>query len=149
VVVGSRRHYRFRRPLSLDQFVTLPHILVSPRGDLKGIVDSVLAREGRERRVIAAVPLFFPALAAVRDSKAIATLPRRIGEAYADAFGLSVTRPPVIVRRFTIAAVRHRRNASNPFHIWLTETIRQIGQGAPRGVADPVSRPPSRRPAAR
>lgn len=124
-VVGGRATKK-RGPLTLERYLALPHILVSPGGDLRDIVDQLLEREGRSRRVIAAVPLFFPALAAVRGSRAVATIPRRIADSYAEAFDLWVAEPPVAIRRFTIAAVRHRRNQTSPLHLWLTTLLAEI-----------------------
>ena len=128
-VVGGRMTRR-RGRLTLDRYLALPHILVSPPGDLRGIVDSLLEREGRSRRVVAAVPLFFPALAAVKGSAAVATVPRRIAEGYAGAFDLWIAEPPIAIRRFTVAAVRHRRNQTSPLHLWLTELLAEIAAAA-------------------
>jgi len=149
LVVGSRGHQTLRGGLSLDRFLALSHILVSPGGDMRGIVDALLDRDGRQRRVIAAVPLFFPALAAVRDSRAIATLPKRIAMAYADAFGLSVARPPMPIRTFTVSAVRHRRNESSPLHLWLVRILEELSAPAPRSrgkasAAKPVASRPTK-----
>lgn len=144
LVVGSRSRETLRGRLTLDRYLALPHILVSPGGDMRGIVDSLLEREGRERRVIAAVPLFFPALAAVRDSRAIATLPKRIATAYADAFGLSIAVPPLSIRAFTVSAVRHRRNESSPVHLWLTNILCDLAEPEPRTPRKAVA---SKRPA--
>jgi DNA-binding transcriptional LysR family regulator len=124
-VVGGHATKR-KGALSLERYLALPHILVSPAGDLRGIVDTMLEREGRSRRVVAAVPLFFPALAAVRNSAAVATIPRRIAEGYAAAFELWVAEPPLAIRRFTISAVRHRRNQASPLHLWLTAILAEI-----------------------
>lgn len=125
---------RKRGPLTLERYLALPHILVSPGGDLRGIVDTLLERDGRTRRVVAAVPLFFPALAAVRGSRAIATIPRRIAEIYAPAFDLWVAEPPLAIRRFTVAAVRHRRNLANPLQLWLNDILREIVVAPEAGI---------------
>lgn len=124
-VVGGRATRR-RGRLTLERYLSLPHILVSPAGDLRGIVDALLEREGLSRRVVAAVPLFFPALAAVRGSSAIATVPRRIADGYAAAFDLWVGEPPIAIRNFTIAAVRHRRNQASALHTWMDGLLAEI-----------------------
>jgi len=43
-------------PVDLDAYCARPHLLVTPRGDLSGIVDEALARMGRTRRVLMGVP---------------------------------------------------------------------------------------------
>lgn len=112
-------------PLSLDRYLRLPHVLVSPRGDLLGVVDAKLADFGLSRRVIAAVPQFFPALATVVETGCLATLPDRFARRFAPGLGLVVTCPPLTLPRFTISAVHHRRSANDPKLLWL---LNQIGE---------------------
>ncbi len=110
-------------PLTLAEFVAADHVVVSPAGDLGGLVDAALAPLGLRRRVIAAVPQFFPALATVAATGCVATLPRRLAEVYAPSFGLVAHPPPLPLRAFTVSAVRHVRDAKNPLHDWLTAAL--------------------------
>jgi len=45
-------------PVDLDMFCSRPHVLVTPRGDLRGFVDEILEKIGRDRKVLAGVPDF-------------------------------------------------------------------------------------------
>jgi DNA-binding transcriptional LysR family regulator len=110
-------------PLTLERYAELPHVLVSPGGDLAGVVDDALAGCGLSRRVIAAVPQFFPALAAVAETDCIATLPERLARRYASTMGLAVTIPPLQLPSFTVSALRHRRNQHDPKLLWLLEQV--------------------------
>jgi DNA-binding transcriptional LysR family regulator len=103
----------------LEAFCAADHLVVSPAGDLTGVVDQALERIGRARRVAASVPLFFPALATVASSDMIATLPGRLVAAHAARFGLVIRQPPLTIRPFTVAAIRHQRNAKSAKHDWL------------------------------
>lgn len=132
LVVGARQRHRFKGRMSLEDYVRLPHILVSPGGDLRGVVDDLLAERGLSRHIAAALPLFLPALAAVEVSGAIATLPRRIAERYAGAFDLITVAPPLAIRDFEISAVRHRRDERNPLLDWITAKLRMASAGADR-----------------
>jgi DNA-binding transcriptional LysR family regulator len=106
-------------PMTLERYAGLPHVLVSPGGDLRGVADHALEAAGLTRRVVAAVPQFFPALAAVAGSDCVATLPARLARAYAPLFGLGVAEPPLELRRFPVMAVRHLRNARDPGVDWI------------------------------
>ena len=130
VVVGHRQRHDFGDTIPLRAYLKLPHILVSPAGDLRGVVDDLLDSKGLKRRVIAALPLFLPALAAVQSSNAIATVPRRIANIYAAAFDLITDEPPLPVRSFIISAVRHRRDERNPMHRWLIDKLKEISKAA-------------------
>ncbi len=112
--------------LTLARFLDLPHVLVSPQGDFSGIVDVTLAARGESRRVVAAIPQFFPALATVAATGAVATLPADVARRYAPAFGLALAPPPLPLRRFAVSALRHRRNASDPRLAWVTDALRDI-----------------------
>jgi DNA-binding transcriptional LysR family regulator len=103
----------------LDDYLAAPHVLVSPSGDLVGTVDRALAARGLARRVVASVPQFFPAFMVAAAAGCVATLPRRLATAVAPGFGLVAHPPPLELRAFTVAAVRHRRHERNPLHDWL------------------------------
>lgn len=108
---------------ALSAYLDSAHVVVSPRGGLTGIVDRALARTGRRRQVVLAVPQFLPALAILPGTDLVATLPARLVRAHAAAFGLHHAPPPVAIRRFATAAVRHRRDEKSPMLDWLTAEL--------------------------
>lgn len=107
----------------LETFAAQDHVVVSPAGDLSGVVDEELAKHGRSRHVVLSVPLFFPALAAVQGTRFVTTLPSRFAEKYAPLFGLETYQPPLEVRNFSVSAVWHRRNDRNTLLQWLIEKL--------------------------
>lgn len=115
--------------ISLDAYCTADHVLVSPGGDLTGVVDAELERLSRSRRVVLGLPAFLPALAAVRASGALVTLPARIAEAFAPGFGLVTALPPLAVRSFDVSAYWHRRNDQDPQLRWLVAQAEAAGGG--------------------
>jgi DNA-binding transcriptional LysR family regulator len=117
-----------RRNLGLDLYCTLDHVLVSLDGSLEGTVDTALARLGRQRRVVAALPSFLPAMAAVAESRAVVTLPRRIALAYAARFGLRCFDPPLPIRPFVVSAAWHRRHDGDPALRWLLEQVVAVAE---------------------
>ncbi|WP_421726351.1 LysR family transcriptional regulator [Bauldia sp.] len=132
-VVTRPGHPLLEGKLTAKRYAAARHLVVSPAGDLTGIVDRSLEPLGLTRAVTAAVPLFFPALAAVAASDLVATLPSRLVARFASAFGLESRPVPFAVRPFAVSAVRHRRDARSPLHVWLVETIADIT--ADRAVA--------------
>ncbi len=127
-VVGQRSVLG-EEPLTPARYAALPHILVSPGGDLRGVADEALATLGLERRVIAAVPQFLPALAILAETPAVATVPETLAHRMAPCFGLAVMTPPIALRRFTVSALRHRRNAQNARLLWLVAQIATLAPG--------------------
>ncbi len=123
-VVVRRDHPVIAQELSIDRYLEVDHLIVSPGGDLRGVVDDVLESTGRARRVSVSLPLFLPALAAVAGSDLVATLPIRLVRRFAAAFGLADFDTPVPIDGFTVSALRHRRDAANPLHDWLVDELR-------------------------
>ncbi len=123
-VIMRAGHPLLGQPMTADSYAGARHLVVSPGGDLSGIVDSALAALQLERRVDAAIPLFFPAMAAVAATDLIATVPHRMAEAHAASFGLVSLDPPVAIRSFEVSLVRHRRNARSGMVNWLCSQIR-------------------------
>lgn len=124
LVVASPGHPALSGDLSA--YAAARHVLVSPNGGLRGIVDHALEAKGMRRDVAAAVPLFFPGLAVAAESGLVATLPKRFVEQFAAAFGLASAPPPLALRSFTVSAIWHRRDARNPFHLWILERLREV-----------------------
>jgi DNA-binding transcriptional LysR family regulator len=119
-VVGRAHLMGDAADMPMDRYLALPHIITSPGGDLRGVVDDTLARSGLQRDVRASVPQFFPALATVAETDCIVTLPETIARRYGPALGLTCRTPPLPLRSFTIAALRHRRDARNARLDWFT-----------------------------
>lgn len=113
--------------LTLEGYLAARHLVVSPGGDLQGLVDDLLAARGLSRQVVIAAPLFLPALAMVAETGVIATVPSRIARRFAPAFGLVVQDAPLPIHTFEITAARHRRNARNPMLEWVVTELQTIG----------------------
>ncbi len=109
--------------LSLDAYCRANHVLISPGGDLRGIVDDRLEAMGRSRRIVLGLPAFLPALAAVSETDALVTLPARIARRFAKSFGLALAQPPLDIRRFTVSVFWHKRNDKDPKTLWLRRKI--------------------------
>jgi DNA-binding transcriptional LysR family regulator len=109
--------------ISLDAYCAADHILISPGGDLRGVVDDQLAAMNRRRRVVLGLPAFLPALAAVASSDALVTLPARVAQAFAPGFGLATAEPPIPVRPFPVSVFWHRRNDTDPRTRWISRQL--------------------------
>lgn len=113
--------------IDLDAYCAADHVLISPGGDLRGVVDGQLETMGRSRRVILGLPAFLPALAAVAASGALVTLPARVAQAFAPGFGLVTAEPPIPVRTFPVSVFWHRRNDTDPRTVWIRRQMKDLG----------------------
>jgi DNA-binding transcriptional LysR family regulator len=128
-VVARENHPLLKKKLTLKQYLDAQHIVVSLDGTVSGIVDVILARQGHSRRLVAAVPFFFTALATVARSDLIATIPSRLANAFAGRLGLRLYPPPIEIRPYTVSAVWHERNANSALHLWIVEQIQGYDGG--------------------
>ncbi|HWG06416.1 MAG TPA: LysR family transcriptional regulator, partial [Beijerinckiaceae bacterium] len=61
-------------PVDLDMYCARPHVLVTPRGDLKGFVDPILEKLGRRREVLVGVPDYGLLPHILRESQMLSTV---------------------------------------------------------------------------
>ncbi|MFO0750291.1 MAG: LysR family transcriptional regulator [Myxococcota bacterium] len=97
------------RRLTLEAYASLPHCEVALFGEPHDQVDRALARVGRSRSVLVAVPHFAVVPVVVAASDCVATLPERVARAFMGPRALRVAKPPVAVTSEQIVTVWHRR----------------------------------------
>ncbi|MDG3039768.1 LysR family transcriptional regulator [Roseicyclus marinus] len=114
--------------LTLEAYAAADHVLISPGGDLRGIVDTRLEAMGLSRRIVLGLPAFLPALSAVAASDAVVTLPARLARAFGPGFGLVLAAPPLELRRFPVSVLWHRRNDAEARSLWLRAQLRDLEQ---------------------
>jgi len=128
VTIARRGHPVVKGGLTLDDFVALDHVVVSPRGGgFAGPVDTALGKLGRKRRIAVSTAsfLFVPELVCTSDL--IATVPERLVRERAER--LQVLEPPLPVEGFAIGLVWHERTHRHPAHRWVRERVRTLCEG--------------------
>jgi len=97
VGIARRGHPGLKgKSLTPKAYAALPHLLFSPRGDPKGIVDEPLARlSGIRRRVVMTIPHISAAPLIVARTDLVAVIAERIARLYASEHGLMLFDPPV------------------------------------------------------
>lgn len=126
VCVVRKDHPRARRGLDLDTWCELPHAFVAPRGSPGGVVDEVLAKHGRRRRVALALPSFLIAPHVVACSDLVLTVGARIAEAYAALLPLKVLDAPVPLPGFEVRMWWHERTHHDPAQRWLRKVVTEV-----------------------
>jgi DNA-binding transcriptional LysR family regulator len=118
-------HRAARRPLTLDRFVALDHVLISPSGTGEAAVDVALRARGRTRRIVLRVPNFLSAPLVVAATDYIVTLPTRVARAVAAQHRLRLRRPPLELSGFAFSQFWHARHDDDPAHQWLRAEIKR------------------------
>lgn len=118
-------------PLSLDDYLTHPHLLISYDGR-RGIVDDLLEARGLTRRIVASTTHFAGAALQLTTLPALATLPTHAATVYADTLDLTATEPPLPMPRYTVSAIWHTTVADDPAHTWLRHLVGGAERSLPR-----------------
>jgi DNA-binding transcriptional LysR family regulator len=117
-------HPAAARPMDLDTFCGLAHVLVSPSGGgFVGAVDEALQRLGRSRRVQISVNNFLVVPDLVESTDLIATVPARLARHWRGL--LIAVSVPLEVPGFSVSMGWHARAHTDPAQLWLRETMRQ------------------------
>ncbi len=132
--VLRKGHPALRGRLTLRRYVALDHVLVAPRGDSRGVVDSVLEAQGLRRRVTRTVSSFLVAPHLVASSDCVLTVSKFIADRFAELLDLEVRKPPVSLEGFAVRLAWHRRFDDDPAHGWFREQIIEVAREVARGV---------------
>jgi DNA-binding transcriptional LysR family regulator len=122
----SPKQVGLKPPVSLEDYLRIPHVLTSLTEDAHGVVDDALAKLKRKRTIALVTPRFLSAPFIVRRAPVLATMPSKLARFFAEALGLSISPPPVPLPKFAISLLWHASYDRDPGHAWLRETIRQL-----------------------
>ena len=130
VCVVRAEHPRVGKKLTLERYLELGHVLVSPRGTRGGIVDDALAKIGKSRRVAVVVPHFLVAPFLVERTDLVLTLAARIAKSLEPAVKLKALAPPseLVLPGFDVRMCWHERDHADPAHAWLRAQIAAVAK---------------------
>jgi len=122
--VVRRGHPLSRGEITPSRYAAGRHVLVSRRGLDRGLIDEALEPLGLEREVATIVGGFSAALALVRATDLIASVPERhTGNLRSGLFSFPLPfSPPEI----TVSLLWHPRMEADPAHRWLRGCVREI-----------------------
>lgn len=126
VCVMNPQHRLANTALTLEDFVTAEHLLVSLSGDASGVVDSTLANLGQRRRISMTVNSFASGINLIKQSQLISSLPYPIVAEAHLANELVIKSLPISVPPAKITMAWHRRDDHSLGLRWLRDTLSGI-----------------------
>ncbi len=111
------------RALTLDVLCALDWAIRSVDGTMTGMVDEALAKLGRSRRTVLAVPHFHALTAAVARGGLAAAVPAQFAYRFAAGDRLLVFDLPFEVPAPEVKLYWHSRHTRNPAHRWLRQQV--------------------------
>lgn len=124
--------------LSLEDYLALPHMLISRTGTRVGVIDAWLAERGLERRVALIVPHFLSAPLVVARTDMALSLPLRIAERFTELAPLEILPMPFELPAYDLVMVHHPLREKEPAHLWLRERIAEVCRSLENGAGSPA-----------
>jgi len=113
----------FKPPISLKNYVRLPHVLTSLRKGERGVVDDALEKIGLSRKVALVTPRFIGVPFLIAGSPVVTTMHARLARIFAKELDLALSRVPVDLPEVTISMLWHASYDDDPGHTWLRNAI--------------------------
>lgn len=127
VAVVRRDHPAVRKRLTLEQFVRLEHVIVSPLGGgFTTPLDAALSMRAKKRDVVLSAASFLFVLETIERSNMLALVPGRLVRDREDR--LRILEPPLPVKGFKILMTWHDRTHHHPGYRWVREALRASDQ---------------------
>lgn len=111
--------------LTLDEFCSRPHALVSFSGDLSGNIDNDLAKVGGSRHVVLAVPQFSGLRCIFSGTELLASVPDYVAAALIQDTDLRADDPPFPIVTSDLCMVWSEGTDNDPAEGWLIGKITQ------------------------
>jgi DNA-binding transcriptional LysR family regulator len=134
VCVMRRGHPLAQKNITLDEFCSARHLLVSFSGRPYGFIDEALTSIGRHRRVVMTVNQFFTAGRVVVNSDLLTVLPKHFVPTTGIADELFMCELPFKVPTLHVDALWHRRKHAQSDHVWLRENLIRIAHDVFKGA---------------
>ncbi|MDX2270836.1 MAG: LysR family transcriptional regulator [Cyanobacteriota bacterium] len=123
VCVCRRQHPIIGTSLSLEEYLTVSHLLVSVKEDRIGRVDMLLAEQNLKRRIALSIPHFLSVPFILAETDLVATLARRVAVTFANYQSLKLLPLPLPIADFSVFMRWHRMTETSPAYQWLRSIV--------------------------
>jgi len=125
-VVGRQHMIGKSGRLTLEEYVSRKHMLISRTGTRAGLIDEWLAERGLARRIALIVPHFLSAPFIVAKTDMILSLPERIAIEFIGLAPLKTVAIPIELPAYDLVMVWHPLHDLDPAHRWLRDQIIEV-----------------------
>ena len=125
VCLMSANHPIIGERMSLEEFSSARHVMVSSPQSGHFLIEQALAERGINRNIVARVPQFTVLPQLLSQSDLLVLLPSRVANLYVEQGGLKALALPVPLPDFQVQAHWHARHEYSAAHRWLVEEIVQ------------------------
>lgn len=130
VLMARAGHPCLDRPMTVDEYVRWPHVVVDLVHSRLLAIDIALKRLKRKRTIGVRTPHFLAAPFLAQHSDLLVPVPERLTDMYARNLGLVALDPPadLDLGRFDYVQMWDGRRSGDPVHRWLRSLIRDAAR---------------------
>lgn len=133
VVIARRGHPGIGDPITQAQYLAARHVIVTPWGEARGVMDHELDKLGLARQVAVQVPSVLAAPFIVASTDMLLVAPLRAARLLQDVVPIAIHEPPFGVLPYTLKAYCHAKRFNEPAHRWMREAMLRV-MAAPPGA---------------
>jgi DNA-binding transcriptional LysR family regulator len=126
VCVVCAKHPIGNRRLTLESYLSYPHVYINVMGSRPTIVDAALNASGHRRRIGLRVPYFGSSIVAVQNTSLIATVPRIAAEQYTREARVRILPSPFKFEPVRILMAWHPSTDGEPALQWFRAQVRDV-----------------------
>lgn len=131
VVLLRQGHPLLDGAWGLEAYLSAQHVVVTPWNENQGVVDRVLAAQGRQRQVSLHLPSVLAAPFVIAQTDLLMSIPRRAAQVLGKALPV-VQRPlPLPVPAFAVCLYQHARYQTAAAPRWLLQQLTALPGSAP------------------
>lgn len=123
VVIANRHHLTIRGTLSLAQYLSARHVVVTPWNETRGSIDYVLDKLNHRREVAVQLPSVLAAPFIIANSALLLTAPRHAAQTLQGAAPIKIYPVPFAIPRYTLKVYGHVKHARTEAHTWIREQL--------------------------
>lgn len=127
----SATHAHTASTMTLPEFLALGHAVIKAEGRSQELFEQLLVRLGIERRIVLSTPHFMSIPFLIASSDLVATVPRAVGESFAQFAAIKLVEPPLDIPRFDLKQHWHRKFARDGANTWLRSVVAELFGDAP------------------
>lgn len=127
-----------RRQLTLDDYLTARHLVVTPWNEKQGVLDVQLESMGLTRRIAVKTPSMLSAPFMVAESDLLMAIPRYAAEKFALAAPINIFPLPFDVPGFEVKIYSHKRSGKREATDWLKQELMRLAEDERRENKKPA-----------
>ncbi|MBB5392313.1 MULTISPECIES: LysR family transcriptional regulator [unclassified Herbaspirillum] len=122
----SADHPHRSRKITIDQFLRMGHAVIKAEGRSQELFEQFLIRQKIQRRIVLSTPHFMSIPFLIASSDLIATVPRAVGESFAQFSNIKLVEPPFEIPSFDLRQHWHRKYHKDGGNAWLRAVIAEM-----------------------